>query len=98
MAKVKIVKNELEVRLRTVEQQLEDIFGRIGLLDEQARQAGYHAYLAMVQMNQVRQTPPSSNECGATDDECDRQEALGATRFDQRVGKTTSRRSAHSSR
>ena len=46
MAEERILKKNLEVRLKTVEEQLDDIFSRIGLLDEQARQAGYRAWLA----------------------------------------------------
>jgi hypothetical protein len=101
MAKVRILKNEIEVRLQTVEEKLEEIFGRIGLLDEQARQAGYHAYLAMARLGQVGGTPPTSNgDRGPTVDGSDKLEALETTptRLHQHIGKMASKRAAHSSR
>ena len=99
MAKMRSPKSELEVRLKTVEEKLEEIFGRIGLLDEQARQAGYHAYLAMVQLGQVRRMPQSSlSERGG--EEVDKLETMEATltRLDQRAGKMANKRTAHQSR
>ncbi|HLW71908.1 MAG TPA: hypothetical protein VKS22_14935 [Candidatus Binataceae bacterium] len=101
MTKVRMPKKEIEVRLQTVEERLEEIFGRIGLLDEQTRQAGYHAYLAMVQLGQTGRTPLTAEERrDATEEGRNKLEALTANlaRIHQRVGKTASKRAAHSSR
>jgi hypothetical protein len=101
MAKVRTLNKAIEVRLQTVEERLEEIFGRIGLLDEQTRQAGYHAYLAMVQLGHVEPTPlTSGGRRGATDDGNNKLEALATNlaRIHQRVGKAASKRAAHLSR
>ncbi len=46
---------ELGARLATVEELIEEIVGRIGLLDEQARQAGYRAQLAIEHWNETHE-------------------------------------------
>ncbi len=38
---------ELDARLESIEEMLNEIVGRIGLLDEQARRAGYQVQLAL---------------------------------------------------
>jgi hypothetical protein len=38
---------ELDARLETIEEMLDEIVSRIGLLDEQARHAGYQVQLAL---------------------------------------------------
>lgn len=46
---------ELGARLATIEELIEEIVGRIGLLDEQARQAGYRAQLAIEHWNETHE-------------------------------------------
>jgi hypothetical protein len=70
MAKARGSRDVFEIRLKTVEQKLDEIFGRVGLLDEQARQVGYRSYLAAVQLSQVTRQPipsnaPDSGEAGS---------------------------------
>lgn len=64
MSNSKIPAKKIAARLRTVEERLEDVVGRIGLLDEQARQAGYHAQLAIEQWGRYASgvNSPASDE------------------------------------
>ena len=98
MAKVRTLKNEIEVRLQTVEEKIEEIFGRVGLLDEQARQAGYRAYLAVLQLNQETRGRLGSNERSAAEGKRGDVAAFEARPPHQRAETLASKRRTHSSR
>ena len=95
MAEGRIFKKNLEIRLKTLEEQLVDIFSRIGLLDEQARQASYRALLAMAQ---CEPSGPVTHE--GAEGFTRRLTETRATRSprDDRDGGLTSRRSASTTR
>jgi len=94
----RVLTKDLDARLTAVEERIEELVGRVSLLDEQARQFGHTQWLAeqaAAQAAQAAQTVQASNANGSSHEEeqsngkIQELEAI-VSRLDERVEKIAS--------